>query len=43
MDSRGSSEMESELKLVSLENAGGLRLDCIRVGATVTSLQLPNG
>jgi aldose 1-epimerase len=34
--------MESELELVSLENGRGVRLECIRVGASITSLQLPN-
>ncbi|CAI8011909.1 Galactose mutarotase [Geodia barretti] len=34
--------MESELELVCLENGRGVRLECIRVGASITSLQLPN-
>ena len=36
-------EMAKELEPVSLRNDCGVRLDCIRLGATITSLQLPNG
>ena len=36
-------EMAKELEPVSLRNGCGVRLDCIRLGAAITSLQLPNG
>jgi aldose 1-epimerase len=35
--------MANELDTVSLANGCGVRLECIRVGAAITSLQLPNG
>ena len=36
-------EMAKELEPVPLRNGCGVRLDCIRLGAAITSLQLPNG